>query len=80
MENKIPEGVIKEAKDFVNLYGNTLKHIGKYNGYDVYRFGFPENTETGFPFLYLHNLSRDEVTRISGFDALDIINSIQKEK
>ena len=79
MEKSIPESVLMEAQGLISLYGNTLKYLGEYKGYDVYQFAFPENTETGFPFVYLHNTSNNQVMEITGFDALDIICEFVKE-
>ena len=52
---------------------------GGYKGNDVYQFVFPEDTETGFPFVYLHNTSSGQVMEITGFDALDIVCEFIKE-
>ena len=76
MKKNIPESVIKKAQELVNLYGDTLSYVGEYKGNDVYQFVFPEDSETGFPFIYLHDLPNDQVVEITGFDALDIIGEI----
>ena len=79
VEKNIPESVIKEATGLINLYGNTLKYLGEHKGFDVYKFVFPKDTETGFPFVYLHDTSNDRVMEITGFDALHIVCGFIKE-
>lgn len=78
MNKNIPKEVVAKAIDLINLYGNTLKYIGEYNGCVAYRFGFPEHSETGFPVIYLHDSRSGEVMEVSGFDALDIICELVK--
>lgn len=79
MENNVPKSVVQEAKGLVELYGSSFKYLGGYMGNDVYLFVFPEHTVTGYPFLFLHNKRNDSVDRITGFDALDIIDELIKE-
>lgn len=73
MNNNIPEPVIKEAKGLVDLYGNSIEYLGEYQGCDMYRFVFPKQKETGFPFVFLYDKDDECVDTITGFDALDII-------
>ena len=79
MKNAIPESVLKEAKGLIDLYGNTLEYLGDYNGYDVYLFAFPENKETGFPFVYIHDTDSNVVLEVTGFRALDIIGKFKEQ-
>ena len=46
-------------------------------GADFYMFVFPEDSNTGFPYVY--QLENDEVLEITGFPALDIIGLFVKE-
>ncbi len=79
MNKTIPESVIEEAKGLINIYGNNLEYMGEYKGFDVYKFKFPKDSETGFPYVYLHDSSKDTVMEITGFDALDIIDEFVQE-
>lgn len=74
--NIIPKSVLKAAKDLIYRYGERLVLVGRYNGQDVYVFSFPENVETGFPFLYLYDERRQSVFEVTGPEALEIIARI----
>lgn len=73
----IPQVVMEKAKGLIQLYGPNFAYLGKYENQQVFMFQFPENTETGFPFLYLYNEASDNVTEVTGLDALEMINTIQ---
>jgi len=75
-EKNIPQSVIDEAQDLIQLYGNTLIYRGVYNDCDIYQFVFPENMETGFPFIYLHDVEADQVLEISGSRALKMLREL----
>ena len=79
MENNIPKSVMHEATSLIDLYGSSFKYLGEYMGTAAYCFVFPENTVTGFPFIFLHNKKDDRTDVITGFDALDIIAELIKE-
>lgn len=72
----IPTAVIQKAKGLINLYGVNLDFIGLYKGMDVYAFQFPENTETGYPFLYLYDRQSKNTTDVTGFEALYILDML----
>lgn len=76
MENSIPKSVISEAQNLIEDYGCNFRHLGKYDDNEVYQFIFPENTETGYPFIYLYNESTKVTIQMSGEDALEIILQI----
>ena len=74
----IPESIIKAARELVEQYGSTFDHLGEYKGCQAYAFSFPNDSCTGFPFVYL--LAPDgKVTEVTGFDALDIVNALVVE-
>ena len=75
MKNNIPEAVIKEAKDLIDRYGESIDYLGEYEEDEVYIFVFPENMETGFPFIYLYDKASNQAMTITGFKALDILSS-----
>jgi len=74
----IPDIVRQKAKGLIDLYGINLDFIGMYRGMDVYEFHFPENTETGYPFLYLYDKLSNTATEVTGFEALEIIEQLDK--
>ena len=69
---KIPQIVKDAAKDLIEIYGDKFDYLGKFEGAEAYAFSFPEDSCTGFPFVYL--VKDDKVEEISGFLALDIID------
>lgn len=79
MKGIIPESVLTAAKGLINLYGNSFEYLGKYMGTDVYRFKFPANTQTGYPFVFIYNTKDGCTDAITGFDALDIIEEVVKK-
>lgn len=74
--NTIPQPVLKAAQNLIDRYGKRLAFLGRYEGQDVYVFSFPDDVETGFPFLYLYDDNRQSVFVITGPKALDIIANI----
>lgn len=70
---KVPEQIKKAAKSLIDLYGDAFDYLGKYKGKDAFVFRFPEDSNTGFPFIYL--FKSDKVTEITGFEALEILDS-----
>lgn len=75
----IPKTVIHAAKHLVDMYGKNFVLIGNKDGRDVYKYKFPEDSRTGFPFVFLYDKEKDTVAKITGFDALDIICEFIKE-
>lgn len=69
---QIPQIVKDAAKDLIKAYGGKIDFLGKYEGADAYMFHFPDDSCTGFPFVYIHK--DDKLTEITGFEALDIMN------
>lgn len=76
MSETIPNIVITQAKDLIDLYGCCLEFCGHYQGQKVYNFHFPDDTETGFPFVYLYDDTSEAVKEITGFEALRVISEI----
>lgn len=80
MDKKIPEQVIKEAEFLINMYWENIKYLGTDEGVEYYQFVFPENTRTGFPFVYMYHPKNGEVTVITGFKTFQIIKKFYKEE
>ena len=76
MEN-IPIQVKKAAAELIEAYGDSIVYIGEYSGCEAYLFQFPEDSSTGFPFVYL--FGDNKVTEVSGGIALDIIDLLIKD-
>lgn len=68
---KIPQIVKDAAKQLIEMYGGDIELLGKHEGADAYFVRFPEDVDTGFPFVYIHK--DDLVTEISGFEARNIV-------
>ena len=52
---KIPEAVLKQAKDLIKQYGSHFVFLGEMNGVQVFVFQFPEGSFTGYPFVYCYD-------------------------
>ena len=76
-KHDIPIAVLDAAKDLIDMYGVNFDYLGRYNDADTYVYRFPEDCETGFPFVYL--LKDNSVTEVTGFTALDIIGLLVKD-
>ena len=68
---KIPAEVKEAAKELIAMYGSHFKYLGKSDGADYYMFKFPDDEESGFPFVFRYK--DGEVLTIQGFAALDTI-------
>ena len=72
---KIPKAVIEEAHELIEGFGEHFRYLGKItDGRDVYSFMFPDNQETGFPFIFLYD--GHIASPISGYKALRIISKL----
>lgn len=70
--------IVKDAASYlIELYGDNFDYLGKHEGADAYMFKFPEDADTGFPFVYIHKDGK--VTEITGFEALDIVRLFVKD-
>lgn len=67
----IPKQVKDEARALIEQYGDSLEYLGGYEGQEAYMFKFPEDSCTGYPFVYLYD--GNTATEISGPLSLDII-------
>lgn len=76
MKDNIPQAVIEAAKGLIKLYGENFKKLGPYKDQDAYLYQFPENSFTGFPFVYLYDAEKNVAVEITGEMALDILSSI----
>lgn len=73
---EVPAQVKATAQDLINMYGDSFDYLGEYEGAETYLYRFPDDIDTGFPFVYL--LKDGKVEEISGFLAFDIIGSFVK--
>ena len=70
---KTPAKVEAAARYLVEMYGDHIEHLGQYQGAEAFYYHFPEDVDAGFPTVYLWK--DNEVTEISDFFALEIIDS-----
>lgn len=49
---KVPEEVIKAAGQLVEQYGENFEYLGRKDDTDYFLYAFPEDSCTGFPFVY----------------------------
>ena len=80
MKETIPSVIIAQAKELIDLYDNCLEYCGSYQNKDVFVFRFPDDTETGFPFLFLYDKTNEGVEEITGFETLHILSEIIEEQ
>lgn len=78
MNKETPQSVINEAQNLIIHYGQCLVYLGEYLEREYYHFKFPDGTITGFPIVYVYNRKDNSVLEISGFEALNIIESLKK--
>ena len=78
MIKEIPQAVIKEAKGLIDRYGQCFDYLGEYKNADYFVFRFPDETITGFPFVYVYYRQKEEAIEITGFDALDSIGQFDE--
>lgn len=74
MNSSIPSLVTKKAQKLIDSYGQCLELMGEKDGIYYYRFCFPEESLTGFPYVFLYNPQVEDVFMIKGFRAVDIIS------
>lgn len=74
---KVPQIVKNAAKDLIEIYGDRFDYLGKYEGADAYAFLFPEDSCTGFPFVYL--VKDGKVDVVTDSIALFIIDSLVED-
>lgn len=80
MSKEIPQIVIKKAQSLIERYGQSIGYLGNYKNAEYYVFRFPDDTVTGFPFVYVYYPQKEEVFEITGSDALEIIGEFCKQK
>lgn len=71
---KIPDIISQAAHELIAKYGNKLALLGEFDGSSVYQFKFPNDEKVGFPVLFF--LKDDNVTEVTGFEALDFLRSL----
>ena len=76
-EQEIPIAVLNTAKELIDMYGINFDYLGRYKDADTYVYRFPEDSVTGFPFVYL--LKDNSVTEVTGSIALHIISILVDE-
>ncbi len=75
--SRTPQIVKDVARDLIKMYGDNIDYLGKHEGADVYYYHFPDDTDTGFPYVYL--LKAENVTEITGFEALQLLGRYLKD-
>ena len=75
---KTPPEVLKTAKGLVDMYGPHFVLLGERDGQQVYMFQFPDDSTTGFPFVYLYEKGKPAL-EVTGFEAVEIIDSFGAE-
>ena len=74
---KVPQIVKDAAKHLIDLYGDEFDQLGKFDGADAFAYAFPEDSCTGFPFVYL--VKDGKVDEITDSPAMFIIESLVED-
>ncbi|WP_304523016.1 hypothetical protein [Bacteroides acidifaciens] len=77
MMNNVPTAIQNAAKGLTDMYGQNFAYLGQYQGRAAWRYCFPEDTDTGYPFVYLY--ADGHVDEITGREALRIISLFVKD-
>ena len=75
---KTPPEVLKTAKGLVDMYGPHFVLLGERDGQQVYMFQFPDDSTTGFPFVYLYEKGKPAL-EVMGPEADAIVGSFGGE-
>lgn len=73
----VPEPVKNEARRLIERYGDSFDYLGSHEGADYFVFRFPEDSTTGFPFVFQYG--KGPVMTITGFEALELINLLVED-
>lgn len=68
---KIPQIVKDVARGLIKMYGDAIDYLGKYEGVDAYMYHFPDDSCTGYPFVYL--VKDGKVDIVTESPALEIV-------
>lgn len=74
---KVPQIVKDAAQDLIDRFGDNFICLGKFEGADAFAFSFPEDSCTGYPFVYL--VKNGKVDVITDSPALFIIDLLVED-
>ena len=74
---KVPQIVKDAARDLIDRFGDNFDYLGKFEGSDAFAYAFPEDSCTGFPFVYL--VKDGKVDEITDSPAMFIIESLVED-
>ena len=74
---QIPQAVLDSAKELIDSFGEHFNRFGLFRGKLVYKFEFPKDVATGFPFVFLYDEKTNEAEKFTGMKAMEILSSIQ---
>lgn len=74
----VPNAVKDKISDLAAMYEGDVEYKGKYKGRDVYMFRFPDDTETGFPLVYLYDDEKEDVAELTGLESLKLLRELRK--
>lgn len=70
---EVPKEVLKAAAGLVEMYGAKFSVLGEKDGRTVYQFDFPEDSYTGYPFVYLFREGDRKAKELTGPEALEAV-------
>lgn len=72
-----PKAILDIAQPLVETYGFNFEPLGRYETKEAYRFVFPSDVRTGFPYIYLFDAQSNGVQIITGREALSVLKKIK---
>ena len=73
----VPEQIRTAARGLIEQYGESFDYLGDFEGQKAYLFKFPDDSCTGYPFVFL--LKGGKVSEITGPESFNIIDSLTKD-
>ena len=70
----VPEQIRTTARGLIEQYGESFDYLGDFEGQKAYLFKFPDDSCTGYPFVFL--LKGGKVSEITGPESFYIIDSL----
>lgn len=73
----VPEQIRTAARGLIEQYGESFDYLGSVEGQEAYLFKFPDDSCTGYPFVFL--FKGGKVSEITGPESFNIIDSLTED-
>lgn len=75
---KIPKKITQTARHLIDLYGDHVEYLGKYEMTEVFYYNFPDDITAGFSPVYLYK--DGNVEELTGDVASNFLDSFFKKE